>query len=98
MSWILRYLRRGWASQDTWQACMMVGLSKYHAVDCYCMWDKETGGIPVTRNITWLRRMYFPTKDAGHECVCQIEDLNVKICPKLRISQQGRVDYMWIKQ
>ena len=43
--------------QDCGVTCMIIGYSKNHAHDCYRMWDKETGGIHVTRDITWLRRM-----------------------------------------
>ena len=64
---------------DCGATCMMVGHPKDHSGDCYCMWDKETGRIHVTCDITSLHHMYFPPKVTGHEVVCKIEDLNVTI-------------------
>ncbi len=39
---------------------MMIGYSTDHTSDCYEMWDPATGGVHKTRNIIWLKRMYFP--------------------------------------
>jgi hypothetical protein len=47
--------------------CMMVGYSTNHTGDCYDMWDPSTGGIHQTRDIIWLRRMYFPPIEAVPE-------------------------------
>ena len=72
---------------------MMIGYPKYHAGDCYSMWDKETGGIHVTRDITWLKWMYFPPKDSGHEVVCKInDDLDLNIPPAPNVSAGERED------
>jgi hypothetical protein len=40
--------------------CMMAGYSTDHSSDCYKMWDPATGGVHKTRNIIWLKKMYFP--------------------------------------
>ena len=40
--------------------CMMVGYSTDHTSNCYEMWDPATGGVHKTRDIIWLKRMYFP--------------------------------------
>ena len=63
---------------DRGVTCMMIGYPKDHTGDCYCMWDKNTGGVHVTRDVTWLRRMYFPANpNAGnYEVMCE-EDLNI---------------------
>ena len=39
--------------------CMMVGYALNHAGDTYRMWDKNTNRVHETRDIIWLRRMYF---------------------------------------
>jgi hypothetical protein len=39
---------------------MMAGYSTNHTSDCYEMWDPATGGVHKTRDIIWLKRMYFP--------------------------------------
>ena len=39
---------------------MFVGYAKDHAGDCYCMYNPKTGGTHTTRDIIWLRRMYYP--------------------------------------
>jgi hypothetical protein len=49
------------------QWCMMVGYSTNHTGDCYGMWDPSTGGIQQTRDVIWLRQMYFPTIEAVPE-------------------------------
>ena len=77
--------------QDCGVTCVMIGYPKDHAGDCYRIWDKETGGIHVTHDITWLRRMYFPPKDPGHEVVCKIDDnLDLNIPPAPNVSAGER--------
>lgn len=39
---------------------MFVGYPKEHDSDTYEMWDPITGGIHVTRDVIWLKRMYHP--------------------------------------
>lgn len=70
---------------------MMVGYPKDHTADCYRMWNKETGGILVTCNITWLGCKYFAPKDTGHKVVCKIGDLNVMIpqAPNISAGKSG---------
>ena len=41
------------------KACMFVGYAPQHAEGVYRMWDPTTKRIHVTRDIVWLRRMYF---------------------------------------
>jgi hypothetical protein len=42
--------------------CMFVGYAKDHEGDCYQMWDPKTKRVHETRDIIWLRRMYYTTK------------------------------------
>jgi hypothetical protein len=34
-------------------------LADDHAGDVYCLWDPDTDGVHETRDVTWLKRMYF---------------------------------------
>jgi hypothetical protein len=38
---------------------MFVGYSKNHPGDTYCMFNPSTGGIHDTRDVIWLRRMFY---------------------------------------
>jgi hypothetical protein len=42
--------------------CMMVGYALNHAGDTYRMWDKNTSQVHKTRDVIWLKRMYFEKK------------------------------------
>jgi hypothetical protein len=39
--------------------CMMVGCATDHDGDCYRMWDPNTARVHETRDVMWLRRMFF---------------------------------------
>jgi hypothetical protein len=41
------------------KVCMMVGYADSHAGDCYRMYDDETKIVHLTRDIRWLKRMYY---------------------------------------
>ena len=45
--------------KDRGVTCMMVGYALDHPGDTYRMWDKRTKRVHVTRDVIWLRRMYF---------------------------------------
>jgi hypothetical protein len=49
--------------QDRGVQCMFVGYTLDHDGDRYRMWDPVTGGIHVTRDISWLKRMFY---EKGH--------------------------------
>ena len=40
-------------------ACMFIGYSTDHAGDCYRMWNPKTNHVHTTRDVLWLKRMYF---------------------------------------
>jgi Reverse transcriptase (RNA-dependent DNA polymerase)/Zinc knuckle len=40
--------------------CMFVGYATDHAGDVYYMWNPKTNGVHVTRDIVWLKRMFYP--------------------------------------
>jgi hypothetical protein len=39
---------------------MMVGYALNHPGDTYRMWDPKTKRVHLTRDVTWLRRMFYP--------------------------------------
>ena len=49
-------------SKDRGIVCMMVGYADNHTPDCYQMYDPKTKRVHVTRDVIWLRRMYYQPK------------------------------------
>lgn len=50
--------------------CMFVGHSKDHDGDCYEMWYPKTNSIYHSRDVVWLKRMYYnqvPEEGVEHE-------------------------------
>jgi hypothetical protein len=45
--------------RDRGATCMMVGYALDHPGDTYRMWDPRTKNVHVTRDVIWLRRMYY---------------------------------------
>jgi hypothetical protein len=45
--------------RDRGATCMMVGYALDHPGDTYRMWDPRTKNVLVTRDVIWLRRMYY---------------------------------------
>jgi hypothetical protein len=39
--------------------CMFVGYSMDHYGDVYYMWNPKTNGVHVTRDIVWLKHMFY---------------------------------------
>jgi hypothetical protein len=39
--------------------CMMIGYALNHMGDTYRIWNKKTNGVHITRDIVWLKRMFF---------------------------------------
>ena len=60
---------------------MFFGCSSVHAGDCYRMFDPDTKIIHISRDIRWLNKMYYNTKDAAMEKKVKSKNLlvNVKI-------------------
>ena len=54
---------------------MFVGYAPQHAEGVYRMWDPTTGRIHVTRDIVWLRRMYFQRQPAGLEITTGVDNV-----------------------
>jgi len=45
---------------DCGTQCMMVGYDLQHTGNTYHMWDPQTNRIHTSRDIIWLKRMFFP--------------------------------------
>ena len=45
--------------------CMFIGYALDHDGDCYRMWNPVTDGVHVSRDIIWLRRMFYNPIEAG---------------------------------
>jgi hypothetical protein len=41
--------------------CMMIGYSPDHPTGTYRMYDPNTRGVHMSRDVTWLRRKFFPS-------------------------------------
>jgi hypothetical protein len=63
--------------------CMFVGYALDHLGDMYQMWDLETGGVHVSRDIIWMKRMFYEKKDKEESEVNPMEidgvDNNVNV-------------------
>jgi Reverse transcriptase (RNA-dependent DNA polymerase)/Zinc knuckle len=44
---------------DRGYTCMFVGYSQSHSSDTYRMWDPRSKRVHITRDIRWLKKMYF---------------------------------------
>jgi len=49
--------------------CMFVGYALNHAGDCYCMWDPVTKRVHETRDVIWLKHMYYAKPTTGTEFI-----------------------------
>jgi hypothetical protein len=49
--------------------CMFVGYTSDHPGDCYRMFDPKTNGIRVTRDVIWLKRMFFNKPSNNRELI-----------------------------
>ena len=47
---------------DRGVACMFVGYAPEHPGDTYRMWNPKTDRVIVSRDVIWLKRMFFPAK------------------------------------
>jgi len=57
--------------------CAFVGYADNHEGDCYRMWDPKQHYIYITRDIIWLKRMYFPQppEPPSYEQVIELPDV-----------------------
>jgi hypothetical protein len=60
--------------------CMMVGYAVDHAGDVYRMWDPRTNRVHETRDVIWLRRLFYEKPEPTAEVIApeKIEDDDVE--------------------
>ena len=51
--------------------CLMVGYAVDHDGDCYEMWDPEKGTVHVTRDVVWLKKMYYKEQQGEETLVLE---------------------------
>ena len=47
--------------------CIFVGYANHHEGCCYRMWDPNTGQVHESRDVIWLHRMYWTTRNTDNE-------------------------------
>lgn len=57
--------------------CMFTGYSLDHAGDCYRMFNPKTKRIVNSRDIRWLKSMFFTTAEASNDKVREITWIDV---------------------
>ena len=82
---------------DRGEQCMFVGYALDHSGDTYRMWNMMTNRVLVTRDIIWLKHMYFVTPIPGSEMVITpvIEKdtaLNIKVGKSVGKEQEINVE------
>jgi hypothetical protein len=87
--------------QDWGVPCMMVGYALNHPGDTYWMFNLKTGGIHETRNIIWLRQMYFTKSETANKEMRLYNDFdnNNDICKDVEVGEghNNRMEEMDIK-
>ena len=58
-------------AMDRGMTCMMVGYADGHAGDVFEMWNPNTNKLFVTRDVVWLKRMFF-TKELSEVNTAQV--------------------------
>ena len=54
-------------------SCMFVGYAPNHADGVYRMWNPNTGRVHVSRDIVWLKRMYYQRQPTAIEITTGVE-------------------------
>ena len=53
--------------KDRGVPCMMIGYALEHPGDTYRMWNPDTNGVHQSRNVIWMKRMYYQKKILSNE-------------------------------
>jgi hypothetical protein len=53
--------------------CMFVGYAPDHAGDVYRMWDRGTNRVHTTRDVIWLKRMFYERPSNNGEVATAVE-------------------------
>jgi hypothetical protein len=60
---------------------MFIGYAKDHEGDCCQMWNPKTSGVHSTRDIIWLRRMFYAAPEAVPEITHKPDDDIIIVTP-----------------
>ena len=53
-------------TRDRGNTCIFVGYANNHGGDCYRMFNPESNRVLITRDVTWLKQMYYsPSTSTG---------------------------------
>ena len=69
--------------------CAFVGYSPTHAGDCYQMWDPIKKSIHITRDIRWLKQMYYK---ANYDAYKEEDDLQFVLNSRTFKDRKGKND------
>lgn len=78
---------------DRGEQCMFIGYPKEHTGDTYMMWNPTTGRVHITRDVTWLRRMFFSSQAINAEVMTQDDAV-----PALPTGESGVDDSIYVPQ
>jgi hypothetical protein len=72
-------------------ACMFIGYATDHKGDCYRMWNPKTSRVHTTRDVFWLKRMFFTVKSPNNEIQVEptLEEEIDKLSPDYVTSEVG---------
>jgi hypothetical protein len=60
---------------------MFIGYAKDHEGDCYQMWNPKTSGVHSTRDVIWLRRMFYAAPEAVPKIALEPDDDIIIVTP-----------------
>ena len=70
--------KRSSKMSDRGTVCLLVGYAVDHDGDCYEMWDPVLGSVHVTRDVVWLKKMYYQEKQGAETLVLEPTSVEVK--------------------
>ena len=70
--------------------CMMVGYALDHDGDCYRMWNPETNSVYETRDVVWMKWMYYQKPVSNNEQIVEPTYIWI-LTPLMQSLKSGRV-------
>ena len=63
---------------DRGTTCMFIGYAHDHDGDVYQMWNSSTNRVLTTRDVIWLHRMYYPSKEKPETVIHGVKNTAVE--------------------